>query len=870
MTQTSPTTSPGEGATSPSRWRKRSQLRRTKSRAYEDSQPATISVELDEEALSSDEEITFSQSEDVGDEQPTADLKEEKIELHAKLMKANNEGKFDENSGKTPVESSESTCLTNNALAQSTKESRNDRKDDKLKLPVTLEAGVMTPTQRKRVGGAPLAAQRAGKEEADVKMSNSATLGVDTLLVPHSLARHTTKAEFLSGPKLSTTENPLVHVGEVKISEEDAERFKVGPLREELIQQLVRFKQLSQEISEKSSNSSTKEFCTLISKYSVEEVHHLDLVCDLASKTGIREGINGYRSLLRVMSNVAQYSEKQLRKCPLLSSNPSSYWNKWWNGQTEESWLERSKEVWRQPEVISYLFEMAVRFATKTVDLLVNHEQLAEREMDVFSEKSDIVSRHCFYGRDFCPQYSESIRKMLKVVMVANASYFFWKNSGFVTKRLAFRLPLSFFSGVYYGFLRPARTEEYISRNASFETKKLQGFWNLTEGVWNEVVTAVSIPVSLDVTLKLPPRQFKVERKDKQPLTVLPPYLPTEVAKTLKQEGQPFLNTSVRYISYFDHVLHPTLDSLIVRTNLERTFAAAHSRIFKRRETIDPSQRSNAAVYDRILENEADSKLNKLSEFLIIHFHGGGFVSQTAASHGLYLRQWARDTGVPIVSVNYRLAPDYPFPVALQECFYSYVWALENCTKLGSTAKKVIVVGDSAGGNFAAAVTIRAITERIRVPDSLIMCYPALYMLYVPSPSRILSIIDALLPQEALQNCFDAYLPKDANDMDPLQNPFLSPACSSDAILKKFPSDIRIMVGALDPLFDDSIWMAKRLTAVGKTVKMKVYENLNHGFLNFGAAPVWGSEMWDAVLLVSKWMNEVFREEEDTNKPAEE
>ncbi|PRP88974.1 hypothetical protein PROFUN_02252 [Planoprotostelium fungivorum] len=695
--------------------------------------------------------------------------------------------------------------------------------------------------------------------------SNNTSLSVRTLMLPHTMARSTTKAEFLSGPKLCSTHNPIVQVGQVHISPEDAERFRVAPLKAEIDEDLIQLEQLGENLSSKTEMKETKELCRQIKEWSDSIKTILDHIT--TEKTGIREGINGFRSLLHVHREVTRYFMNQLRKSPLLRETPG-VWARWIYNDTEKAWLDRSIEIFRQPGVVHNLLTMAIRFSTKTVDLLVNHDQLADREMDVFSAQSDTVPRSCFYGRDFCPQYKDTIRGMLRVIMIANASYFFFKG----WKR-PIRLPLSFFSGVYFGFIKTSSMEwvghlsdlflsnifspQYLNTYSTFEAKKLSGFWNLTEGTWNEVVTAVSIPVSLDITLQLPPRHFKIQRKDGLELTILPPYLPE--AKKPEEPGQPFLSVSIRYISYFDHQLDSALSDITVRTNLERTFAAAHSKIFRRREKLHAED--SAGDFDRILEGQTDEKLNKLSDNLIVHFHGGGFVSQTAASHGLYLRQWARDTGVPIVSVNYRLAPDYPFPVALQECFYSYVWALENCHKLGSSAKKVIVVGDSAGGNFAAAVTIRAITERIRIPDSLIMCYPALYMLYVPSPSRILSIVDSLLPQEALQNCFDAYLPKESG-LDPLQNPFLSPACASDAILKRFPSDIRIMVGALDPLYDDSIWMAKRLTAVGKSVQFKVYETLNHGFLNFGGAPKYGVEMWDAVKLVAQWMNQVFRGEE--------
>jgi acetyl esterase/lipase len=72
---------------------------------------------------------------------------------------------------------------------------------------------------------------------------------------------------------------------------------------------------------------------------------------------------------------------------------------------------------------------------------------------------------------------------------------------------------------------------------------------------------------------------------------------------------------------------------------------------------------------------------------LLIHCHGGGFVAQSSLSHECYLREWAKQIKVPILSIDYSLAPEAPFPRALEEVTYAYCWALKNCQLLGSTGK---------------------------------------------------------------------------------------------------------------------------------------------------------------------------------------
>ncbi|KAK3749309.1 hypothetical protein QZH41_020091, partial [Actinostola sp. cb2023] len=151
------------------------------------------------------------------------------------------------------------------------------------------------------------------------------------------------------------------------------------------------------------------------------------------------------------------------------------------------------------------------------------------------------------------------------------------------------------------------------------------------------------------------------------------------------------------------------------------------------------------------------SKVKPQSKGLIFHIHGGGFVSQSSKSHEMYLRVWARELNVPIISVDYSLAPEAPFPRALEECFFAYAWAVKNADKLGTTAQYLCVVGDSAGGNLSVAVCMRAAEYGIRRPDSLLTAYSPFNVQYVPSPSRLLSLLDPLLPSGILSACLGAY-----------------------------------------------------------------------------------------------------------------
>lgn len=81
------------------------------------------------------------------------------------------------------------------------------------------------------------------------------------------------------------------------------------------------------------------------------------------------------------------------------------------------------------------------------------------------------------------------------------------------------------------------------------------------------------------------------------------------------------------------------------------------------------------------------------SDELVIHCHGGGFIAQSSRSHETYLRQWATEIDAPIFSIDYSLAPECPYPRALEDAFYGYCWALQNLGKLGTTGKRIVLAG---------------------------------------------------------------------------------------------------------------------------------------------------------------------------------
>ncbi len=110
---------------------------------------------------------------------------------------------------------------------------------------------------------------------------------------------------------------------------------------------------------------------------------------------------------------------------------------------------------------------------------------------------------------------------------------------------------------------------------------------------------------------------------------------------------------------------------------------------------------------------------------IVIHIHGGGFIAMSTRSHQTYLRQWAKQTGMVVFSVEYRLAPVHKYPDGLDDVWQAYYWIItQGQTQLGLKLNRVILAGDSAGGNLALALVLRCIRTGFRPPDGLLLAYP--------------------------------------------------------------------------------------------------------------------------------------------------
>ena len=210
---------------------------------------------------------------------------------------------------------------------------------------------------------------------------------------------------------------------------------------------------------------------------------------------------------------------------------------------------------------------------------------------------------------------------------------------------------------------------------------------------------------------------------------------------------------------------------------------------------------------------------------LLIFAHGGGFVQGSIPSWDAMLRELVRQSGVAALSVDYRLSPEYRFPVAFDEMVAMIRLAAREGARLGIDPARLAVGGDSAGGNLAlaAALALRDAGERALGFQLLIY---GVYSTDTESDSWQRFGRGAGLSQSQMRWIWETYLESPEQQRDWRAAPLL-------ADLAGLPP-AHLVVGSLDPLLDDSHLLASRFEEAGVPYELSIYDGLNHGFIRYG------------------------------------
>jgi acetyl esterase len=209
----------------------------------------------------------------------------------------------------------------------------------------------------------------------------------------------------------------------------------------------------------------------------------------------------------------------------------------------------------------------------------------------------------------------------------------------------------------------------------------------------------------------------------------------------------------------------------------------------------------------------------------LVYLHGGGFMQGSLDSWDHFLRDLVRQSGVAVMSVDYRLSPEYKFPVAFDETVAMVRLMARDGGDQGIDPKRLAIGGDSAGANLALAAAL-ALRDAGEAALSFQLLVYGVYSTEVESPSWQRFGRGAGLSQTQFRWILETYLENPAQQRDWRVAPIL-------ADLKGLPP-AHLIVGSLDPLVDDSNNLAAKLKEAGVPSNLTIYQGINHGFIRYG------------------------------------
>jgi len=518
---------------------------------------------------------------------------------------------------------------------------------------------------------------------------------------------------------------------------------------------------------------------------------------------------NGYRSFLIVFDYYFQHCLKLCRTVKAQRNGIFFHLRRWSYTDDLISWNKIFVSLF------TFLQHLETLSAWSNLEGTYSLFPSGQHSSQELLEKTKTVEQYPFYGRHAAFQFYPSVAIILTNLLTLMAGY---SDYYFSSSSHLWRVTKSLFMGTKYSLDADHRGRRIVNTSQFATVDFCTSFWRLSDSdMMKKVPESICPPLQVNKLILIPPEPLVVTLSNGETVNIQPP-----------SAHGPTSSVQVRLMS-------------------------AKYRVGM------PSRRSS------------NTSGAKASDSLMIHCHGGGFVSNSSQFHETYLRYWAVSLDMPILSIDYSLAPEFPFPRQLQEILYAYAWALNNLELLGTTGKKIVFAGDSAGGNLMLSVTLWASSLNLPLPKGLFLAYTPLLVRFAPSPSRLLCLTDPLLPFGFMMRCLNAYAGQDLdatvgsessankpeekqhqtiedseqldhlkthNPSDELDlfyvptSPLLSPFLASDDAVRKLPI-ISFLTIELDPCLDDSVEFAKRHRRLGGEVSLNILPGLSHGFLNF-------------------------------------
>lgn len=276
-------------------------------------------------------------------------------------------------------------------------------------------------------------------------------------------------------------------------------------------------------------------------------------------------------------------------------------------------------------------------------------------------------------------------------------------------------------------------------------------------------------------------------------------------------------------------------------THIEDRLQASRER-YERLVPLAGEQETVYAVEDKIIEFP-DRKINvriyrpsnEKALPAVVFFHGGGFFKGSIDSHDRPLRQLANLSGAVVISVDYRLAPEYPFPHGLNDCIDTTEWISNHAAELGINSHRMAVAGDSAGGTLATGVAGKLNNIKCQV-----LIYPATDSSLATQSWTAFAEGPILTLKSGIE--FWEYYTKDKIRAAPIFKEELSGM-----------PDTFLLIAEYDPLRDEIIFYGKKLRNAYVQVTEKMYPKMIHGFFQFGGVIDEGREAIADIAKYLKW-----------------